>query len=396
MLVITLLGASPAFGDLTVHSKVSFKGGAGVPAQLTQALTTAMKAASAETVTQIHGEMSRTETLGRVKLIDFGRNQITILDTAGQRFATASVDEYTDTLSAASPPMPPRAAQALRTVKVDVEKDKHSFRFATILGIRVQETAIEVTLERPVPQGPAVEIRMEVRFWRPLAEEMDRLPQLKEYVTWAAGAKRFSNSSPMLARMAAFPFFGSQMSSAIETLEKTGDGPAIRVQLFIGSSALAKLTDQPGGHGEAEAGSDLDGSILEMSSEWTDLSTEPLADTVFAVPANFRPIPMRDMVRPPLTPPPAGVKPPVLISRPNIDFSEEARKAMTEGTIVLRVVIGTDGVPRDLRVVKSLTPDLDQKAIESVSQWRFRPAEKDGKQVEATSNIEVNIHRKEH
>ena len=56
-------------------------------------------------------------------------------------------------------------------------------------------------------------------------------------------------------------------------------------------------------------------------------------------------------------------------------------------------VVGTDGKPRDIKVVRSLGLGLDEKAIEAVQKWRFDPARKDGKPVAAQINVEINFHR---
>ena len=59
---------------------------------------------------------------------------------------------------------------------------------------------------------------------------------------------------------------------------------------------------------------------------------------------------------------------------------------------MLWVVIGPDGRPRDIRVVRTLGVGLDQKAIEAVKEWRFEPAMLDGRAVPVEVNIEVTFH----
>jgi len=86
-----------------------------------------------------------------------------------------------------------------------------------------------------------------------------------------------------------------------------------------------------------------------------------------------------------------GVKAGVLISKQEPQYSEEARAAKLQGTVVLAIVIGEDGQPRDLRVIKSLGLGLDEKAVESVAQWRFQPGEKEGRPVAVEATIEVNF-----
>jgi TonB family protein len=87
-----------------------------------------------------------------------------------------------------------------------------------------------------------------------------------------------------------------------------------------------------------------------------------------------------------------GVSAPRVLENPSPDYSEEARKAKYQGTVVLWLIVGSDGKPRDVRVARSLGMGLDQKAIEAVKQWRFQPALKDGSPVAVQINVEVNFH----
>jgi len=87
-----------------------------------------------------------------------------------------------------------------------------------------------------------------------------------------------------------------------------------------------------------------------------------------------------------------GVSAPKVIYAPSPGYSKEARKVKRDGKVVLWLVVGPDGKPRDIRVVRSLGLGLDEKAIEAVKNWRFEPALKDGKPVAVQVNIEVNFH----
>ena len=86
-----------------------------------------------------------------------------------------------------------------------------------------------------------------------------------------------------------------------------------------------------------------------------------------------------------------GVTAPHLIYGPEPEFSEEARKAKFQGTVVLGVIVGTDESTHDIRVVRSLGMGLDEKAIEAIWQWRFEPGRKDGIAVAVQVNVEVNF-----
>jgi periplasmic protein TonB len=87
-----------------------------------------------------------------------------------------------------------------------------------------------------------------------------------------------------------------------------------------------------------------------------------------------------------------GIVMPVLIHRVEPEFSEEARKSKYSGTVLIRAVIDRNGHPRDLQVVKSIGLGLDEKALEAVGQWVFKPGMKDGKPVAVSAVFEVGFH----
>lgn len=86
-----------------------------------------------------------------------------------------------------------------------------------------------------------------------------------------------------------------------------------------------------------------------------------------------------------------GVSAPRALDTPDPEYSEEARKAKYQGTVVLWLIVGPDGKPRDIKVARALGMGLDQKAIEAVRNWKFEPAMKDGKPVAVQINVEVNF-----
>ena len=70
----------------------------------------------------------------------------------------------------------------------------------------------------------------------------------------------------------------------------------------------------------------------------------------------------------------AGVTLPRAIYDPDPEYSDEARKNKYQGSVVLWLVVDADGHPRDIRVQRSLGMGLDERALASVSKWRFQPA----------------------
>lgn len=86
-----------------------------------------------------------------------------------------------------------------------------------------------------------------------------------------------------------------------------------------------------------------------------------------------------------------GVTIPQVIYNPEPSFSDEARKSKTQGLVVLLLIVGPDGRTRDLRVQSSLGMGLDEKALDAVRTWRFRPATLNGQPVAAQIAVEVNF-----
>jgi len=86
-----------------------------------------------------------------------------------------------------------------------------------------------------------------------------------------------------------------------------------------------------------------------------------------------------------------GVTAPSVLYKVEPEYSEEARKAKYQGTVVLYVEVDAAGHPTNLKVVRSLGLGLDEKAIEAVEKWKFRPGYKDGKPVTVAATIEVNF-----
>jgi TonB family protein len=86
-----------------------------------------------------------------------------------------------------------------------------------------------------------------------------------------------------------------------------------------------------------------------------------------------------------------GVSAPVVVSKVDPEYSEEARKAKYSGSVLLSIVVDTEGRARDIHVSRSLGMGLDEKAIEAVEKWRFKPGMRNGQAVNVRATIEVNF-----
>ena len=93
-----------------------------------------------------------------------------------------------------------------------------------------------------------------------------------------------------------------------------------------------------------------------------------------------------------------GLTPPKPTLSPEAEFSDKARKEFKkkhlkyfDGVSILSLVVGVDGIPRDMCLIKPASYGLDAQAAKAAWQYRFEPATKEGKPVPARTAIEVDF-----
>jgi len=87
-----------------------------------------------------------------------------------------------------------------------------------------------------------------------------------------------------------------------------------------------------------------------------------------------------------------GISAPVPLNHVEAEFSDEARRAKYQGVCLIQMIVDAHGMPRDPHVVRALGMGLDQKALDAVRKYRFKPALKDGKiPVPVMITVEVNF-----
>ncbi len=82
---------------------------------------------------------------------------------------------------------------------------------------------------------------------------------------------------------------------------------------------------------------------------------------------------------------------PVLLWKIEPEYTDEARRAKIQGTVVLHIEVDTHGQAQNITVRQSLGLGLDERAIEAVRRWRFRPGYRNGKPWVASALVQVNF-----
>ena len=86
-----------------------------------------------------------------------------------------------------------------------------------------------------------------------------------------------------------------------------------------------------------------------------------------------------------------SVRPPIPIYTPEPEFSEEARKAKFSGEVQVYLWVDEQGNPSHVKVIRGVGMGLDEKAVEAVRQYKFKPAMQNGKPVKVDLYIDVNF-----
>jgi TonB family protein len=87
-----------------------------------------------------------------------------------------------------------------------------------------------------------------------------------------------------------------------------------------------------------------------------------------------------------------GISAPQALITPEAEFSDEARRAKYQGVVLISLIVDAQGNPQNPRVVRPLGMGLDEKAMEAVRKYKFKPAMKDGRTpVPVMITVEVNF-----
>ena len=87
-----------------------------------------------------------------------------------------------------------------------------------------------------------------------------------------------------------------------------------------------------------------------------------------------------------------GATAPRVVHMVDPDYSEKARRAKVQGTVLLSLIVDASGDPESISVNRGLRGDLDEKAAEAVRQWNFEPGTLHGKPVAVALCVEIDFH----
>jgi TonB family protein len=400
-LVCALLLTRLLCADVTMRSKMDYRLASYLPATMADTTKKQMEdLMSNGTLLRIKGKRSYMSAGPLVTITDGEKGTITLIDPKGKRYAITTLSEYADKIKGAMPQLPEAARQMLANLQIDVKTDKTG-KTETIKGFKTEENVITMSVDMPGPGGPGMSIKMEMHMWMATQEELARVPALNEISAYmknqAAGNDPMGALSKMFGQM---PGLADKMKGPMEQLTKSG--AVLRSEIRMLMPAMAKMM----------GASNADEPFMQMTTDLTELSTEPVPDSAFQVPEGYQEAKIEEVVsglnpmkpaapkQEPPAPAPAqagvyrvggGVTAPRLVAKSNPSYTEEDRVARVQGTVSLYIQVSPEGRATNMRVLHSLTPGLDQRAMESVAEWRFEPGMKNGAPVTVEAQVEVNF-----
>jgi TonB family protein len=96
-------------------------------------------------------------------------------------------------------------------------------------------------------------------------------------------------------------------------------------------------------------------------------------------------------VDPPMPTNPTVDTKPVALNRPEPDYTETARSKGVQGIVRVRVLVGEDGLVKNVRIMRGLPDGLNDEAVKAANKMRFRPAMKDGQAVRYWVMVDIKF-----
>jgi hypothetical protein len=249
---------------------------------------------------QFKGGKGAASSAGMDCLIDFTKQEMTLLDAAGKRYATLPAAKAGDEMAAAMPAMPDQAKAMMAAMKVHYDS-KLTGQTATIQGVDAEERQMEITVEMPaMPNAPAGPMsRVVLHLWMPKAGEAIKNPAIREVAGYNLFAYATMNPAQMLGKMfQQMPGFGDVFTGMTNDM-KTASAPVmLRMEMEMYMPMLAMIAKQnPQAAAMFGPGFDPEAALMTAKQELTEVSTAAVPDSVFQIPEGYKTAPASDIMK---------------------------------------------------------------------------------------------------
>jgi hypothetical protein len=295
-----LAASCVSYADVTFRYKTEFHL-ASLPAALSQqaiqGLNTAMPP---EIVIRLKAGKGLASWGGYTTVTDFERKEVTLVDTAGKRYATLPLERFSDELVHALPELPPQAKAGLSGMKSGFQS-RMTGRTDSIHGIQAEEREMVMTMEMPpmpnLPAGPAM--RLVMQFWTATPAEAVRNPAVHEMSGYNLWSNAMMNPAGAIEKMLQqMPGFGDNIAAMMKEL-RSGSAVLLRTHTEMYMPLIGALLKALPAGTPSPFGADFDPEkpFMQSNQEVADISTDPVADSVFVLPEGLKPAPVADIMK---------------------------------------------------------------------------------------------------
>ena len=299
-LVALTLAAAPAVrADVTLRYKSDVKMNPTIPAAMTQQAMAGMAGMPLDSTLQLKAGKGYSSFSGLTSIYDFSKNEITLIDAAGKRYATLPAADFADQMVAAMPAMPAQAKAMMASMKTHFDS-KSTGKAETIQGIEGEERQMEITVDAPampnVPPGPMM--RMVIHFWTAKPSEAMKNPAVRELVGYHLFASSTMNPIEMMGKMLQqMPGFSDAFEGMMKDFQKSGTPMVLRTQLEMYMPMIAAMMKANPQANPFGAGFDAEAPLMTMTQELAELSTASVPDSVFQIPEGYKQAPASDILK---------------------------------------------------------------------------------------------------
>ena len=341
--------------------------------------------AMADRTIRIKGNSARFVINNLSALADFGKQQLTVFDSARKAYATIPLSQYSARIKAAIPEMQAAMAQMVDPAKIRAASTA-TRRIATIQGMAAEERELTITVPITVPEGGSsskVEMKLAMRIWMAAPAEFLHKPALRDLAVFSQWQKYFMDTA------GAFPGW----QSAFQEMIRSG-GVVLRAHTEV-------RMDIP------EMASAHAAPVMETNEEVAEIATGSIDESLFRTPPHYTAAPFEDLIRGAVetmsdpAPTAAAPKPradgvktyvpewtPIEDAEPV--YPEAARARNVHGVVNLLVTLDLQGRVIHAEVLSG--PEvLRRAAVAAVMQWKYQPVIRDGAAVSALTNATVEF-----
>jgi len=447
--VVVLFALIPALcrADVTVRYQIEVKLNPNLPPQMAQGVQKGL--ANSPTVSSLLFRDGKQYSVSGEQegITDLRRKEVTFIDRQGKRYATVPFDQLGDVLRQAVN----KTAPAAPTFSSHFEA-RPSNRTESIHGILGEEHEWVLTADLGATASTGVLLRMDMHVWTAQGSEIARVPALRELSEYDLPPDSPANPlSSLQSGLAQLPGVGEGFGGMLKELQSSPTHVILRIEIDLSMPMVVALMKQ--GVAGSSVSLDPDATLMSMTFELSDLSTDPLPDTLFQVPPGYQAASLSDILKdqiqrkqaamasssstaggvaggipgglaggsqggvvggilgaipaaPPPPPPPhvqqSGAQNPQrirvggaiqaanLIQKVTPEYPPLAKQARITGTVRFSAIIGKDGTIQDLQLVSG-HPLLVPAAQAAVKQWVYKPTLMNGEPVEVITQIDVNF-----